>query len=178
VFEPKWDGFRCLARPGPRLRAPEPPRLEHDAARRRAPWDPAGVYDGELVALQDGTPYFPDLCSRLLNGDRSIPLTFIVFEVLQHRRRWLLDKPYRERRALLARLDLSGEHWQLTPVFENGGALVETVREHELEGVVAKKLDGRYRPGEREWIKVKNRAYWRYELERESAIRARIHTRV
>jgi ATP-dependent DNA ligase len=46
-------------------------------------------------------------------------------------------------------------------------------REHELEGVVAKKLDGRYRPGEREWVKFKSRAYLRYELERESAIRVR-----
>jgi hypothetical protein len=28
-------------------------------------------------------------------------------------------------------------------------------------------------PGERGWTKIKNRDYWRYELERESAINAR-----
>ena len=40
----------------------------------------------------------------------------------------------------------------------------------ELEGIVAKRRSGRYEPGERGWVKVKNRAYWRYELEREAAI--------
>jgi ATP-dependent DNA ligase len=35
--------------------------------------------------------------------------------------------------------------------------------------VVAKRRSGRYRPGERDWVKTKNRAYWRYEIERESA---------
>src|SRR5918912_1155991 len=39
-------------------------------------------------------------------------------------------------------------------------------------------LDGqrrsaRYLPGERGWIKTKNRAYWRYEMEREGALKAR-----
>jgi bifunctional non-homologous end joining protein LigD len=33
--------------------------------------------------------------------------------------------------------------------------------------------DSRYRPGERGWVKIKNRNYWRYELERESAISKR-----
>ena len=55
-------------------------------------------------------------------------------------------------------------------MFANGQALFEVVCEHELEGVVAKRLDGRYRPGERDWVKTKNRAYWRWELEREGAI--------
>jgi ATP-dependent DNA ligase len=42
------------------------------------------------------------------------------------------------------------------------------VCERELEGVVAKRTDSRYRPGERGWIKIKNRNYWRYEMEREA----------
>jgi ATP-dependent DNA ligase len=49
----------------------------------------------------------------------------------------------------------------------------EAVCAHELEGVVAKRRNGRYRAGERGWIEVKNRSYWRYELERESAIKKR-----
>ncbi len=69
---------------------------------------PPGVYDGELVAFSYGEPYFPDVCARLLNGDRSIPLVYIVFDLLEHRRRSRLDKPYHERRALLERLDLCG----------------------------------------------------------------------
>jgi hypothetical protein len=47
------------------------------------------------------------------------------------------------------------------------------VCEHELEGVVAKRRSGRYVPGGRGWVKVKNKQYWRYELEREGASRSR-----
>jgi ATP-dependent DNA ligase len=36
----------------------------------------------------------------------------------------------------------------------------------ELEGVVAKRRSGRYQPGERGWVRVKNRDYWRWEIER------------
>ena len=32
-----------------------------------------------------------------------------------------------------------------------------------LEGVVAKRLDEPYRPGERGWVKQENPAYWRLE---------------
>jgi ATP-dependent DNA ligase len=57
--------------------------------------------------------------------------------------------------------------------FEDGPALWEAVCEHELEGIVARRLDEPYRCGERAWVKIKNRAYWRYELEREAAFMSR-----
>jgi ATP-dependent DNA ligase len=58
-------------------------------------------------------------------------------------------------------------------VFDDGEALWEAVCEHELEGVIAKRRSSRYAAGVRGWVKVKNRAYWRYDMERESAINAR-----
>jgi ATP-dependent DNA ligase len=48
--------------------------------------------------------------------------------------------------------------------------LFDAVCERELEGVLAKRVDSAYRPGEPGWIRIKNGDYWRYELERESAI--------
>jgi ATP-dependent DNA ligase len=39
-----------------------------------------------------------------------------------------------------------------------------------LEGVVSKRLNEPYRPGERAWVKTKSRDYWRYEMEREGAL--------
>jgi ATP-dependent DNA ligase len=54
--------------------------------------------------------------------------------------------------------------------FDDGHALFEAVCAHELEGVVAKRKSSRYRPSERGWIKIKNKDYWRYEMERESAM--------
>jgi hypothetical protein len=50
------------------------------------------------------------------------------------------------------------------------GFVFEAVCAHELEGVVAKRRGSRHLPGERGWVKIKNRNYWRYEMERESAI--------
>jgi ATP-dependent DNA ligase len=41
-----------------------------------------------------------------------------------------------------------------------------------MEGVVAKKLTGRYLPGERGWVKVKNPRYWRRDAEREAVARS------
>jgi hypothetical protein len=40
-----------------------------------------------------------------------------------------------------------------------------------LDSDVAKRRSGRYLPGERGWVKTKNRDYWRYEMEREGATR-------
>jgi hypothetical protein len=54
--------------------------------------------------------------------------------------------------------------------FDDGEALFAAVCERELERIIAKRLDSRYIPGYRGWTKIKNRSYWRYELERESAI--------
>ena len=72
VFEPKWDGVRCLARTGTDMQI-----------RSRRGWNmtelvpeltgmPAGVYDGELVAIRDGEPYFPDVYSRPLTLRPSV----------------------------------------------------------------------------------------------------------
>jgi len=42
------------------------------------------------------------------------------------------------------------------------------VEDQELEGLVAKPLAGVYKPGERGWLKVKNKAHWKYAVEREA----------
>jgi ATP-dependent DNA ligase len=88
-------------------------------------------------------------------------------------RRRRVGEPYSERRRILSTLKLDGPRWRTPEAFDDGEALWEAVCEHELEGVVAKRRSGRYIPAERAWIKTKNRAYWRYELEREGAFKSR-----
>jgi ATP-dependent DNA ligase len=56
--------------------------------------------------------------------------------------------------------------------FDDGETLLSAGCEHALEGVVAKCWGQRYRPGERGWIKTKNRDYWRYAEELASLRRA------
>jgi bifunctional non-homologous end joining protein LigD len=107
----------------------------------------------------------------MLNGRPPIPIVYVVFDLLELNGSPTTHLPYRDRRALLEEFALHDRQWQTSATFEDGETLFAIAQEHGLEGVVAKRLRGRYRPGERGWVKVKNRAYWRYELEREAAMR-------
>ena len=100
-FELKWDGFRALVARNGAFRV-----------RSRRGWDmtallpelgdlPAvGIFDGEIIAWDDGRPYFPLVCQRLLHGDRSVPLTFVIFDVLELDGDPTLPLPYVDRRRL------------------------------------------------------------------------------
>lgn len=106
------------------------------------------TFDGELVAFgADGTPDFPLVCKRMRMRRRSIAVTYVMFDLLTLEGDSLLNERYSKRRAELEELRF----------------------ERALERVVAKKSASRYTPGERGWVKTKNRKYGRYELERESA---------
>lgn len=171
AFEVKWDGFRAIVftQDGFRVRsrrgwnmAPLIPELARDDVR--------GVFDGELVAFQDGVPHFPLVCSRMLHRKRHVPVAYAVFDVLALDGEPTTHLPYRERRGLLESLELGGGFWFLPPVFDDGRALFASVCEQGLEGVVAKRRDSLYRPGDRGgWVKVKNRNYWRFGQEAELA---------
>jgi bifunctional non-homologous end joining protein LigD len=97
----------------------------------------------------------------------------MVFDVLSLEGEGMTMQPYSERRLVLESLQLNGQQWRTPQAFDDGEALWEAVREHEPQGIVAKPLRSRYAPGERGWIKTKNRAYWRGELEREGASKIR-----
>jgi ATP-dependent DNA ligase len=153
---------------------PQPAWLGHDGTRpgtvRALPV--AATFDGELVACgNDGSPDFPLLCERMLMRRPRISVTLMLFDLLSIDGRNVMREPYWKRREELEALDLNGVYWQTPETFDDGGALFEAVCAHELEGVVAKRRDGRYLAGERGWVKTKNRSYWRYEIERESAIK-------
>ena len=129
--------------------------------------------DGELVAFgADGAPDFPLVCERMLMRRRQIPVTLVVFDLLRLEGESLMTLPYSERRAQLEALNLNGPHWTTLETFEDGAALFDAVCAHELEGVVAKRRASLYRPGERGWVKIRNRECWRYEMEREGGITA------
>jgi len=134
---------------------------------------PSGlVLDGELVAWQGGDPYFPALCRRMLNGDTSIRVTYVVFDLLGLDGTDLTQRPYDERRTLLGDLDLEGSYWNVTEVFDDGRALYDAVCDLGLEGVVAKRSTSRYGANRRGWVKVKNPNYWRRDMEREAMQRS------
>ena len=71
------------------------------------------ILDGELVAMDgDGKPDFPLICERLLQHRFSIPLTFMVFDVLSVDGQSVVSHPYAERRLILEDLQLDARQWR------------------------------------------------------------------
>lgn len=174
AFEFKWDGVRCIlqasdgsvrlfAREGADITSSYPEIVAAAASLSGR----SLVLDGEIVALDAaGRPSFSVLQRRMHERApsaalvASTPVTFFAFDLLESDGRALLAQPYRERRRLLEALHFKGPHWLTAPSHRGEGeAVLEASRAQGLEGVVAKALDGPYRPGVRsdEWIKVKNR---------------------
>jgi len=182
-LEMKWDGVRAIAEvtaEGVVLTS----RNELDltatypelAALAGAIEADSAVLDGEIVALDgQGRPSFALLQQRFgltRPGDvervrRTAPVHLFLFDLLELDGAGLVDRPYRERRALLERLvtrvgpievppvvaDASGE--DLGPAVDDAMA---TSRRLGLEGVVAKRSDGPYLLGSRsgDWLKLKH----------------------
>ena len=85
------------------------------------------------------------------------PVTFVVFDVLRRFGVDLTARPFTERRATLERWVAENADWTLSPSFDDGPATEAAAREHGLEGVVAKRVASRYRPGMRsaDWVKLR-----------------------
>jgi bifunctional non-homologous end joining protein LigD len=89
---------------------------------------------------------------------REIPVVYVIFDLLWLDGHSLMGRSHDERRRALTLLDLQARHWQTPEAVHDGAALLAVTREQGLEGVVAKRRDGRYEPGRRSagWVKVTN----------------------
>ncbi len=171
LFEIKWDGIRALAfveQTGYRLVS------RHGLALGElfpelavlAELPPGTLLDGELVVLRRGRPDFSLVQSRhQLRSEhkirvraQTIPATYIVFDQLYHEYRPLLGTPLSVRRAILeTTLGRTGDpryadHAGVVfsqGVVGAGRAFFQQAVDRQLEGVVAKRLDSLYRPGQR-----------------------------
>ena len=170
-YEFKWDGVRVLA-----LFAGGPPELfARSGAVVTAAYPeiadlhlPEGtLLDGEMVVLDAaGRPSFTALAERMHVRERvraarlaaSLPVTYMIFDLLYFDGMDYTGLPYLARREKLEELDLSaGPRWMVPPSFGDGPATEAAARENSLEGVVAKRTNSVYLPGLRspDWVKVK-----------------------
>ena len=168
VYEPKWDGFRCLA-----FRAGDEVDLRSRNQRAFSRYFPEVVdalgalpcarfvLDGELV-----TADFPSLlarthpaASRVAKLAAETPATFIAFDALAVDADDLRDAPFVDRRRALEQL-LRGAPptLQLTPATtDRDEAAAWLDADHPIiDGVVAKACDLRYLAGKRAMVKVKH----------------------
>jgi ATP-dependent DNA ligase len=173
VYEPKWDGFRCLAfREGGEidLRSRNQRSLgryfpELVEALRDLAAD-AFVVDGEIVvATNDGSDFEALLrrlhpaASRVERLRAETPATFIAFDLVAIGSEDLRRCGFVDRRRRLAEL-LAASHERVypTPLTEDpeeAEAWLSRYQGAGIDGVVAKHRDLRYEPGVRAMVKVK-----------------------
>lgn len=175
AYELKWDGIRALiaVEEGQvRIRT----RNHNDVTKQfpelhtvdktfRAT---CGLFDGEIVSLDKvGRPVFKKVISRLMStGESSIiklsktsPVYCYIFDCLYLDGRTLVNEPYLKRREWLKDAIRTDTSYRISEMIEDGEALFNAARDHELEGIMAKRKDGRYLPAKRSdsWLKIKIR---------------------
>lgn len=174
AFEFKWDGVRALSYwDGKTLRLESRNLLditsqypELQGLREVLPFRSA-LIDGEVIAFDaEGNISFNALSHRMhVVGDAKIgrlrqatPVTYMIFDVLHLDGHDLTGLPYIERRAVLDELGLAGPFWNVPGSYVGeGDSLLGCARLHQLEGIVAKRLEAVYEPGQRTgaWLKIK-----------------------
>jgi len=173
-YEFKWDGVRALIdirERGPKIfsRAENDITAAYPELSNAAAACPDALLDGEIVAFVDGHPSFDALQTRMHVRDRAealrlaaeTPVSFVVFDVLRCDGVDVTTRPLSERRQLLTdwiARDVETTAWLTpSPVFADGPATEAAARQHGLEGVVAKRISSKYRPGQRsaDWHKLR-----------------------
>jgi ATP-dependent DNA ligase len=172
-FEPKWDGFRCLAfRDGDAVelmsKSGKPlGRYFPEVAEALLALDESRfVLDGELVLPLGDVLSFGALqlrlhpaASRIAKLSHETPAQLMAFDCLQLGDKVLLDRPLAERRKFLERFmrGATGPRLCLSPATDDGRVAAAWFERSgkALDGVVVKRLDAPYQSGERAMVKVK-----------------------
>jgi ATP-dependent DNA ligase len=175
LYEPKWDGFRCIVfRDGDEVelgsRNERPlTRYFPDVVRAvTAHLPPRCVVDGEIVIVGSAGLDFDALLNRIHPAQSRVdllaeqtPASFVAFDLLAIGDEDLREQPFLERRRrLVAALAGSEPPIHLTPATDDRDMAADWFRRFEgagLDGVVAKPVGLSYRPGERVMVKVKHR---------------------
>ncbi len=172
IYELKLDGIRCVAYIEPKSVTLQNKRYKDvtdiypELSEIRKCVKKRVILDGELVVLTDGKPDFYALQRRSLMTDsfrkslaaKKNPVQFVAYDVLYYNETDLTDKSLMERKEILSKAVTEGHNLSVSRWIEkNGVAFFELAKKENLEGIVAKKMDGLYFIGKRtsEWIKIK-----------------------
>lgn len=174
LFDAKWDGLRSIAFFGPTV------RLQARSLRDQTPHFPelaaalselpgAGVLDGEIVVMDGDRSSFPLVMERnrmrskagIERAVKQTPAWFVAFDLLHRDDTRLTAAPLVERRRALNSLlpEAGGQIFANPLVLGEGLRFFAAMRERNMEGMVAKRLESPYRIGERsdDWLKIKVR---------------------
>jgi bifunctional non-homologous end joining protein LigD len=171
IFEIKWDGYRAIAevnktevklysRNGNLFNAKYP-----EVVDALAQLDVEAVFDGEIVVMDEqGNPNFQLL--QHYSEQRSHPIYYYIFDILKINNQSVMELPLVKRKELLRTLiqlrtliKKNGIIRYSDHIEEKGKEMFALMMERNMEGVMAKKADSSYLPGQRtaNWLKVKYR---------------------
>jgi DNA ligase D-like protein (predicted ligase) len=163
IYELKLDGFRAVAfktagKVYLRSRNDKDFTTKYSTiVKALAPMPDETVIDGEIVALESGRPSFNALQNH---GSSTTSLFYYVFDAMVAAGQDLTAQPWEERREILLRRVLSklADPIRESPELEASLLdLIQSVKAQGLEGLVAKRRDSRYEPGQRSgaWRKMR-----------------------
>src|SRR5262245_28679904 len=125
----------------------------------------SAIVDGEIVALRGGVPSLELLQQRMnLRDMRMIqraveetPILYYIFDILDLDGKSLLREPLSKRKNVLERSIQACEEIKILPCFQSRDLILNKAQEFGYEGVVAKKSNSFYYPGQRtdSWQKYK-----------------------
>ncbi len=122
-------------------------------------WDINAIVDGEIiVANKEGIPDFSALQGWRSEADGE--LLFYIFDLLWLNGKDLTQLALRKRKDSLIKIMPQINNIRISESFEAGASdFFEVAKKLHLEGIMAKKTDSKYYPGERtkEWLKIKTR---------------------
>ena len=172
-FEPKWDGFRCLARrDGAEItltsKSGKPlgryfPEVIEVLARVK---EKRFLLDGELIISLNDALSFDALQMRLHPAESRVrrlanetPAELMLFDLLELGSKSLVDEPLSKRRQALEQFFVANAvpGLQLSPATHSRDVALGWLKRSggALDGVIAKRFELEYRSGERAMIKVK-----------------------
>jgi bifunctional non-homologous end joining protein LigD len=174
IAQIKWDGVRVLS-----YFDGQEVKLYNRACRERTLHYPeitslnlfqnveSVILDGEVIALgPDGKPSFHEVMrrdgirrlDRVRSVQKSVPITYMVFDLLYLNGFWITERPLSERLDLLSSVIEPNHTVQVVKVEEDGHRLFEVMRQFGMEGIVMKQKHSPYLIGQKKdtWVKVKN----------------------
>ncbi len=163
LYEVKWDGYRAVAycnKGKVELLSRNNKSFNtkfYPVYNALQQWKVNAVVDGEICVLNnEGIAHFGSLQNWRSEADGE--LVYYVFDLLRLNGRSLLNKPLAERREQLRQLMPPAGIVRLSENFESSATeFLEAAGKMGLEGIIAKKADSTYLPGERtrNWLKIK-----------------------
>src|SRR2546425_12884198 len=170
IYELKWDGTRaiCFLRDKQRFQNRRMTFIEQRYPDLKVRTKKPAIVDGEIVVMWEGRPSFEKLQLRERPGGKihldylvkTLPATYVAFDVLYIGTENVMGQTQMERKALLREILEEDDRIVLSDYIEARGVdYYNAVIARGLEGIIAKRKDARYAPGKRskDWTKIKKK---------------------